>query len=714
MTLRLADTFTAALVKLTAQEMAAAIATVKDIQADPSHPGLSLHRVDRARAKGFWTARVNDDLRIVLYKRGDETLIAYVDHHDDAYRWAERRRLDVHPTTGAAQMVEVRERVEEVVVPVYVTRVAPKPKLFAETAEATLLLCGVPEDWLGDVRAVDEDTLFALADHLPAEAMEALLNLAIGIAPARRLPVKDPYAHPDAQRRFRLLTDEADLARALEAPWETWAVFLHPAQREFVERDFAGPARVIGSAGTGKTVVALHRAVRLARENPRAKVLLTTSNAVLAQSLRSKFAVLAGGDAALVERVTIADMQSAARDLHERLIGPVTLATEADVRRALTEARSSSDFIVDERFLFDEWSLIVDGRQVESREAYRDLPRLGRRKRLTGERREALWTIFEQTRKHLADRGLTTYAAMLERLSRQIDASKTAPFDHVVVDEAQDILAAELRILGKIAGRVPNGLFFAGDIGQRIFRPPFSWKSEGVDIQGRSRNLEVNYRTSQQIRRQADGLLPSTLVEADGSEDNRLGIQSLFSGPVPEVGVFASIDDERNAVAAWLKDRLADGLLPRTIALVVRSAAERDRPERAAAAAGTEWQDEMGGSANDNRLTIALMHDVKGLEFRAVAVIACDEGVLPSENRMAAAVDEASLAEVYATERHLLYVACTRARESLLVTGVSPVSEFLSDLKAVGSGSSLAHIQSDLSVCQRSLLVPCGRKWDHQ
>jgi len=540
----------------------------------------------------------------------------------------------------------------------------------------TLLLCGVPEDWVGDVRAVDEDSIFALADRLPAEAMEALLNLAVGIAPTPAAPPADPFAHPDAQRRFRLLTDEDDLRRALDAPWETWAVFLHPAQREFVSRDFAGPARVIGSAGTGKTVVALHRAVRLARDNPTARVLLTTFNAVLADSLRLKIRTLSGNDRSLAERIAIADLPSAAEKLHEQMIGPVRLADEDDVGRALAAAKRTADFTVDDRFLLDEWRLIVEGRQVPDRQTYRDLPRLGRKKRLTGERREALWTIFEGARARLETDGLTTYATMLNRLANRLAKGGETPFDFVVVDEAQDILAAELRVLARIAGERPNGLFFAGDIGQRIFRPAFSWRSEGVEIQGRSRSLRVNYRTSQQIRRQADGLLPSTLVEADGSEDNRLGVQSLFSGPSPVVQVFDTVKQERDGVAAWLTQRTAEGLEPASIAIVVRS---QEMLARAKASADVAGLTSCETGENAQAVHLAVMHDVKGLEFRAVAVMACEEGAMPCEARMMEAADEASLAEVYATERHLLYVACTRARERLLVTATTPASEFLED-----------------------------------
>jgi UvrD-like helicase family protein len=190
--------------------------------------------------------------------------------------------LEVHPTTGAAKLVEIRETVQEITISKYVgieQAATQKPRLFDQVADEALLSYGVPAEWLTDVRQADEDSLLTLADHLPGEAAEARLELATGGKPQMPQPVAkgaDPFAHPDAQRRFRVMSNVEELERALDYPWEKWTIFLHPAQRQWVERDYSGPARVSGSAGTGKTIVALHRAVFLARRHPEARVLLAT------------------------------------------------------------------------------------------------------------------------------------------------------------------------------------------------------------------------------------------------------------------------------------------------------------------------------------------------------------------------------------------------------------------------------------------------------
>jgi hypothetical protein len=666
MTVLIASSFTKSLDRLTGQEQSQVKITAFDIQQNPEGKGLSLHRIDRCRDPGFWSARVSRDIRIVLHKRGSDTLLAYVGHHDDAYDWAERRRLDTHPRTGAAQIVEIRESVQEVMVQHYIQEAVRKPLLFENEADDTLLSWGVPEDWIETVRQATEDTVLDIAGHLPEEAQQALLSAAVGEAPEVRVePASDPYSHPDAQRRFRIIGDEAELAAALDAPWDEWAVFLHPAQQEFVDRNFNGPARVIGSAGTGKTVVALHRAVRLASEDAAAKVLLTTFNENLSNALAEKLDRLTATTPDVRERIAVAPLSEIVRDLASRLLGAAEIATPFEIETLLKEANDAEGGQYDTEFLKDEWRLIIDAWNVTDTDTYRELPRLGRKIRMTASKRDEMWAVFYRVRGGLAKMKKETEADVLYRLISHINSTV---FSHVVVDEAQDISVPELHLLAALAGDRPNGLFFAGDIGQRIFRAAFPWKSAGVDIHGRSRSLKVNYRTSHQIRRQSDLLLPPRLLEADGGEERRLGVSSVFSGPAPEIKLFDHHDEEALAVGAWIKNCLAQDFAPETIAVLIRSSAEAQRSQKAILMAGNEG------------VQTVLMHDAKGQEYRAVAVMACDADILPSEERLLLAADERAHREVYDTERHLLYVAATRARERLWLSACNPASEFLDDL----------------------------------
>jgi len=256
------------------------------------------------------------------------------------------------------------------------------------------------------------------------------------------------------------------------------------------------------------------------------------------------------------------------------------------------------------------------------------------------------------------------------------------PFEFAVVDEAQDISVPQLRFLAALGAGRPNSLFFAGDLGQRIFQQPFSWKALGVDVRGRSSTLRINYRTSHQIRTQADRLLGPDVSDVDGNREDRKGTISTFNGSQPDIMVLDTPKEELKAVSQWLAERTKEGIVPHEIGVFVRSAAELDRARAAVADAKLPYKVlDDNVETTSGRASISTMHLAKGLEFRTVVVMACDDEVIPSQERIETVADDADLEEVYNTERHLLYVACTRARDHLLVTGVEPASEFLDDLR---------------------------------
>lgn len=696
MEFRIADTFADSLAKLTGDEQKAAKTTAFELQMDPAHPSMQFERVDRAKDKNFWSARVSRDLRLIVHKSGGSLILCYVAHHDPAYQWAERRKLEVHPKTGAAQLIEIRETVKEITIPKYVEVEQPapvKPPLFAHISDDELLGYGVPTDWLEDVRKANEDSILDLADHLPGEAAEALLNLATGTTPSVPQPPAagaDPFAHPDAQRRFRVMSNVEELERALEYPWEKWSVFLHPAQRELVKGDYCGPVRVSGSAGTGKTIVALHRAVHLARTHPDARVLLTTFSDTLANALQAKLRRLISNQPRLGEQIEVHSLNGIGRRLYQLNFGKPRLASREVIRELLEEAaRSVEGHKFSIRFLQTEWEQVVDAWQLQNWEAYRDVTRLGRKTRLPEKQRRVLWSIFDQVRSSLKARSLITDAEMFTRLASHLAASKHPPFDFAVVDESQDVNPSQLRFLAALGGGRPNSLFFAGDLGQRIFQEAFSWKSLGVDIQERSNTLHINYRTSHQIRLQSDRLLAPEVSDVDGNTEERRGTQSVFNGPFPTIRILDTPEDEIKSVAQWLAGLTNENVKPHEIGVFVRSAAQLDRARAAVQQAGLVFKvlDEHVETTS-GYVSISTMHLAKGLEFRAVALMACDDEVIPLQERIETVTDDADLQEVYDTERHLLYVACTRARDYLLVTSVAPASEFLDDLRAQRIGAS--------------------------
>ena len=674
----LSDTFADSLTRLTTQEQKAVKTSVFDLQIDPSHPGLQMHRLGNAKDPDFWSARVSRDIRLILHRSGQSLLVCYVGHHEAAYAWAEKRKITNHPKTGALQIVEVRELVKEIPVFVQAEMEMPaEPALFPEIQEETLLSYGVPPEWMEDVRKATESTLLDLAGHLPQEAAEALLELATGNEPQPVKSTDGGLDHPDAQRRFRLIKNEKELELALEYPWEKWTVFLHPSQRVYAEKTYNGPARITGSAGTGKTIVALHRAAKLLREHPESRILLTTFSPALASLLEVKLGRLLGKNSELLARIDVKALDEFATEAFQKKHPDLELAENeriASVIRSIAEKTGDHSF--SERFLISEWKYVVDAWQIASLEDYLNFPRTGRKTRLGTKQREPLWEIMAGVKLALADRKLTTAAGMYAALTADADND----YDFAIVDEAQDLSVPQLRFLAALTAGRPDGLFLAGDIGQRIFQHPFSWKDLGLDIRGRSHTLRVNYRTSHAIRKQADKLLPEQIRDLEGETESRKGTVSLFNGPDPQVEIHGSKDAEINFVSDLILEKIENGFLEGEIGIFVRSETQLPRARAASKKAGVNWAElERSRAPEPSRVALSTMHLAKGLEFRAVIIMACDDEIIPLQERVEAITDEADLEEVYTTERHLLYVACTRARESLSITAVDPESEFLAD-----------------------------------
>src|SRR5262249_2730598 len=233
---------------------------------------------------------------------------------------------------------------------------------------------------------------------------------------------------------------------------------------------------------------------------------------------------------------------------------------------------------------------IVDAWQLDTWEAYRDVRRLGRKTRLPEPQRAVLWSMFARVRAQLALQGFLTYAGLFSTLAAQLANRTHGPFDFAVIDEAQDVSVAQLQFLAALGAGQPNSLFFAGDLGQRIFQQPFSWRALGVDIRGRSRTLQINYRTSHQIRMQADRLLGPELSDVDGNTEQRVGTISVFNGPPPIIHVLARAADESHLVGSWLVECSNAGVMLHEMGVFVRSPAELDRARAAVEQTGLPFK----------------------------------------------------------------------------------------------------------------------------
>jgi superfamily I DNA/RNA helicase len=412
------------------------------------------------------------------------------------------------------------------------------------------------------------------------------------------------------------------------------------------------------------------------------RVLLATISPPLAGFLHARLRKLLADKPRLAERVEVCSVDDYAQRLYRVHVGEFQLASRGQITELIAEAcKETGDSKLKPLFLLNEWDDVIDAQQIASIEQYQDAERIGRKVRLSAERKVALWAVFSQVWSKLQAAGLMTLAGLYYRLNAALEKLPASPVEHVVVDECQDLNQGQVRFLAVLTRGLPNALFLSGDIGQRIFQQPFSWRSQGIDLRGRTKVLRINYRTSQQIRKTADRLLEKCIVDADGERVDRDKTISAFGGAYPTVTSFDSTEDEVAAVAKFLQERVSEGVKPNEMAIMVRDSGQLQRAEQAAKLAG------LATVVLDRRLatlagaiSLSTMHLAKGLEFRAVSVMACDDDIIPSPARLAGISDPGDMQQAYDLERHLLYVACTRARDYLMISGVNPASEFLKDL----------------------------------
>jgi mRNA-degrading endonuclease RelE of RelBE toxin-antitoxin system len=681
----IAITFQKALDRLNAAEQAIVKQAVFDFQMNPKSPGFSFEDLQRAKDKDLWSFRASGNLRIIVHRTPATFTLCYVDHHDKAYKWAESRKVVIHPATGAMQIVEVVERTEEHVKRVVREELVDPPAMRRFDREYIFAL-GVPEEWLDAVMTATEDELDRVLPRLPQEAAERLLELVCGIPVP--IPEKQSgdfgFSHPDAQRRFRVVESEDELRKALDAPWAQWMVFLHPSQRKVVERAYRGPARVSGAAGTGKTVVALHRAAELLRRYPNSRILLTTFSRTLALKLAIQARTLLGEDSAWQQRLRIEHLHKVARDVVAAGGDGVTVMDNHALTGLLSDAiDATGQRTFEVRFLRAEWESVVDPAGIDNWDQYRGASRSNRGMPMGARQRVAAWKVFGHVLETMRRSRMTTWNRLC------IEAAKVTAhsplFEHVIADEYQDLGVAEMRFLRAAARKGGDDLFLCGDSGQRIYKPAFSWLSLGIDIRGRSSNLQVNYRTTEQIRRFADQIVATSLDGSTGEPEIRSSV-SLLQGTVPEVLVAQNQAAEVKLISKWLVETVRSGVQPAEIAVFGRTEAIiRKRAEAALADCGMDFRslNDEGSDNNGGAISVGTMHRAKGLEFRAVAVVGCDDEVLPLESVLGEIVDGADRNNFLEQERQLLYVACTRARERLLVSASGKASRFLDRITSI-------------------------------
>ena len=660
-------------------------------KADPKSSAINYEKIRNARDPKARTVRIDQKYRAVVLHpdQGDVYILTWVDNHDQAMAWAEKRTFEVNPVTGALQIVsasEVQQAVSK-------TESSREPGLLDRFDDETILSFGVPLVLLPAVRAVQKpDQLLALAKHLPAEAAEALIWLAEGLPPeeVREAVAAQPkkavdtndlaaaLEHPDSRRRFVTIRSDHDLTSILDAPLEKWRVFLHPSQERLVTKHFNGPARVTGGAGTGKTVVAMHRARHLAKtvcEGPEERVLFTTFTSNLAQNVAQNLANLCGEEK---DRIEVVHLHSWAVRFMKTQAIDFEVASAEELDQCWEQAvLAAEELDFDLAFLRQEWDQVVQANGIETAADYLKVSRVGRGRTLSRPERGRVWRVFEGFVQALKDRGKREWLNVIQETRRHLERTKPAlPYRAVVVDEAQDFHPEEWRLIRAIVPTSSNDLFLVGDAHQRIYGQKVVLRNCGINIQGRSSRLRVNYRTTEQIRAWATAMLEGVEIDdLDGAREEEQGYTSLLTGPIPDVRHFANQSEELKYLGKAVKELLKQRC-PEEICLVARTnkiVREDYQPFLKESGVPHTLLDR-GREGPGVRL--ATMHRVKGLEFPVMILAGLNGGVMPLR---VASVESDPMArtEHEDRERSLLFVAATRARDRLIVTSWGTPSPFL-------------------------------------
>lgn len=667
--------------KLTPNESHLGINLISKFINDRTQPGIDLERFVSTRSPDIWTCRIDRDLRAVVYKDGETWFFLYADHHREAHRWIERRKIGRHNITGELQIVQIIETLEEIVVPVY-QHGSIVAGLFDNNSDEYLISLGVHPEYLPTIREIrTQSQLSDFYSSIQEEVWERLSRVALGeiVAPPIPISVSTPVSQiPEEQRRFYLIENNDDLQRLLQAPLEKWLVFLHPSQKSLAKKNFNGPAKVTGSAGTGKTVVAIHRAKFLASQGK--KVLITSYVTTLCKNLEKNLKLLCTEEE--LKNIKINSLHSEVLELlrsnGENRITPIS----TDKIREMIDAFYSPGLPLNVKGLVDEWETIIQSYGITTWDQYRDVSRIGRGIALKTEDRKKVWSILEKVINKLNSRSMYDWSTVCRIASEKlVNSAITRPYDSIIVDEVQDLKPQELIFLSNLAGHKQNNLFLVGDSGQRIYSRAFNLNKLGINVKGRSSILNINYRTSEQIRKFADKLLSENCDDMDGGMESRNKTKSMFGGPDPLLKSFDSKSKQYSFISSEIKKLISKGLKYSEIAIfaINKSLLDSISSELNYNDIKTRFLSETDSSNDPLSVNLGTMHRAKGLEFKVVFVIDVSNDNIPQRFTKSIS-DPIDKAYEISKEKSLLYVSITRARDEVFITWVGEPSEFLGNL----------------------------------
>lgn len=685
---------------------------------DPSANGLNLETVEGSKDSSIKSLRVDQGYRAIAFEIGRDIMFVHVNEHDKAYRWAAGRRVKLDPETNRVRVIE---EVGAVIEPAATPSISA-PLLFDEVTDVRLRDLGVPEEELTAVRQIptievlDEvedrldpltyQILYAVAAGYDDEEIRSLTGVGADLdaelqQTAAELTFENLIETEESRQTIFIPESEAELRRVFEQGLEGWRVFLHPEQRKIAYRDYNGPVLVRGGAGTGKTVVAMHRAKHIADQiemdltRAGQRVLLTTFTTSLAHDIEANLRTLCPEHLdARPPRIEVINLDRWVAQFLKRKSFAREVAFFGEVRDRLDQVwREVFDDHelptgLSEPFVRAEWAQIVQAKGLTDQKGYLRASRAGRGTPLDRKRRAVLWEIFADYRTRLISEGLAepddAYREATEILNAE---APNLPYAAVIVDEAQDMGEQAFRLIRAIVPETPagdrNSLFIVGDAHQRIYGRRAAMSACGINVRGRSKRLRLNYRTTQEIRAWAVSVLEGVSVDdLDEGTDTLRGYVSLMRGASPELVGCRSETEELERLVAWVRHLPPDRIRLSDIGVLCARRADAERVQAALRAAGIETV--LLQSRADDRsvpgVRITTMHRAKGLEFFAVAIPFLSANAFPPAGALMAAVDSADRADIINQNRSLLHVAATRAKRALLVSWSGTPTNLISSL----------------------------------
>ena len=663
-------------------------------RSNPEANGFNYEKIQNASDPNMPSVRVDDTYRAILIREEGTNvyLLLWVDHHDEAYDWAVRKRCVLNHTTGSIQVYEIQEATPEE------PKEAPKEEpLFAAISDEVLQQLGVPEDLVSFTRTLTESTFDAAKVKLPRDAYEALDYVRVGIDPKEVIAelygdtntdktgdMASALQNPITKMQFYIAEGEEDLKAMMNAPLEMWRVYLHPSQRRIVRKEYKGPARILGGAGTGKTVVAMHRAKELASHClGNEKILFTTFTENLAADIQDNLRKICTPDT--MKHIEVVHLDQWVNRYLRAHDYPYTIAYGKPIEDMWKKAETftGEDFDLPEGFFQEEWETVVQAQNVQTVAEYAKVPRPGRGVRLDRKTRLRVWKVFEEYRAMMDSEKICDSACAMNECAQLLSAGpEVRLYSSVIVDEGQDFGPSAYRLLRAIAGSEhTNDLFIVGDAHQRIYKNKVKLSRCGINVRGRSGKLRMNYRTTEEIRHSAMNVLSGlSFDDLDDGIDDGKGYISLSHGAKPTIMTYSSQDQEAADLVKSIQEQVTAGVDPREICVVARTNALVDEYKKYLTAAGIACFEVKRKQADDRSrmgVRLATMHRVKGLEFTIVFVVAANNNYIPLKSAVNRA-DPTEREAAMISERCLLYVAMTRAKKMVKISSYGTVSAFLS------------------------------------